>query len=365
MMPTWEAAGIFAAWFLLQAALHVFVPGRIRTGAELPRGGRLSYKMNGLASLGISLLIVAALHFSGAYPLWRIHDQFGALMSVAILFAFVLSTCMYFYGKRTDPYKLSGNVIHDFWMGTGHNPRWPDAVRGFDFKFFCEAKPGLIGWMVINLAFALAQYREYQFVSLAMVLVIACHFLYVVNHFQAEPFILSTMDIKHEKFGFMLVFGDLVWVPFTYCLQGFYLIDHVHDLPLWGVLGIVALNLTGFYVFRCANLQKDRFKANPETARVWGRKAEYIESADGKKLLAAGFWRWSRHMNYLGDWIMAWAWSLPCLWGSVIPYFYPVYFGILLVQRERRNHKICSEKYGPAWDEYCKRVPSRIVPYVY
>src|ERR1700677_2830915 len=61
MMPTWETAAIVVAWLLLQATLHIFVPGSIRTGAEIPRGGRLSYKMNGLASLGISLLIVAAL----------------------------------------------------------------------------------------------------------------------------------------------------------------------------------------------------------------------------------------------------------------------------------------------------------------
>ena len=33
------------------------------------------------------------------------------------------------------------------------------------------------------------------------------------------------MDIIHDGFGFMLVFGDLVWVPFTYTLQARYLAD--------------------------------------------------------------------------------------------------------------------------------------------
>lgn len=31
--------------------------------------------------------------------------------------------------------------------------------------------------------------------------------------------ILTTMDITTDGFGFMLVFGDLAWVPFTYSLQ--------------------------------------------------------------------------------------------------------------------------------------------------
>lgn len=34
------------------------------------------------------------------------------------------------------------------------------------------------------------------------------------------------MDITTEGFGFMLAFGDLTWVPFTYSLQARYLVDH-------------------------------------------------------------------------------------------------------------------------------------------
>ena len=34
------------------------------------------------------------------------------------------------------------------------------------------------------------------------------------------------MDITTDGFGFMLVFGDIAWVPFTYCLQARYLADN-------------------------------------------------------------------------------------------------------------------------------------------
>jgi hypothetical protein len=43
--------------------------------------------------------------------------------------------------------------------------------------------------------------------------------LYVWDALYYERAILSTMDITTDGFGFMLAFGDLSWVPFTYSLQ--------------------------------------------------------------------------------------------------------------------------------------------------
>ena len=59
------------------------------------------------------------------------------------------------------------------------------------------------------------------------------------------------------------------------------------------------------------------------------------------------------------------AWSLPCGFAHVLPYFYPAYFLILLVHRERRDHAHCQAKYGADWQRYCARVRWRIVPWVY
>ena len=50
--------------------------------------------------------------------------------------------------------------------------------------------------------------------------------------------VLTTMDIKHDGFGFMLAFGDLAWVPFTYSLQAQFLLYHPQplELPMASVL---------------------------------------------------------------------------------------------------------------------------------
>lgn len=49
----------------------------------------------------------------------------------------------------------------------------------------------------------------------------------------------------------------------------------------------------------------------------------------------------------------------------LLPYFYIIYFTILLIHREDRDERQCRAKYGLAWDTYCRRVPYRIFPYIY
>lgn len=363
LVPTWQAIAFYLAWFGFQAALQAWAPGKIVEGTELPNGGRLRYKMNGRWAFVLSLGGMAALHFTGLLPLTFLVDQIGALISVITIFSYVFSACMYWLGKRNDP-RLSDSTIRNFFMGAGHNPRLSkDAL--FDFKLFCEARPGLILWVVLNAAFAAAQYEAHGFVSVAMILVNVFQLIYIADYFINEPAILTTMDIKHENFGFMLVFGDLAWVPLTYTLQAAYLVDHVHDLPWWVAALAVAMNLGGLYIFRAVNLQKHEFRSDPENAKIWGKPVEYIQTKHGSKLLVSGFWGLSRHFNYVGDLLMAASWSLPCLFGSLLPWFYPVYFAILLVHRERRDHHFCKKKYGEDWDRYCERVRWRIVPFLY
>ena len=74
-----------------------------------------------------------------------------------------------------------------------------------------------------------------------MCLVCAFHGLYVFDALACEPAILTTMDITTDGFGFMLAFGDLVWVPFTYSLQARYLLEHPVALSAPAIVAILAL----------------------------------------------------------------------------------------------------------------------------
>ncbi len=267
-------------------------------------------------------------------------------------------------------------------MGRELNPRLLGGT--FDLKFFCELRPGLIGWAVLNAAFALKQQEVQGAISPAMWLVQVFQAYYVLDALWFERCILTTVDITTDGFGFMLAFGDLAWVPFTYTLQSRFLSQVPMHLSVPALVGILALKALGLYIFRSSNLQKDTFRSTPDEASVKGALCDrsaawqlhsrvalhiadlkYIQTKRGTRLLADGWWGMARHINYLGDWLMGVAWCLPTGFFTPITYFYAVYFGILLIHRERRDDHKCANKYGKDWEEYRAKVPARIIPGVY
>ena len=71
----------------------------------------------------------------------------------------------------------AGNFMYDFFMGHELNPR----VGPIDLKFFCELRPGLIGWVILDFCFAVQSYEERGHVPAALLLIVGFHFLYVAD----------------------------------------------------------------------------------------------------------------------------------------------------------------------------------------
>lgn len=99
---------------------------------------------------------------------------------------------------------------------------------------------------------------------------------------------------------------------------------------------------------------------NP-SAPIWGKPPEVI----GGRLLVSGYWGVARHLNYTGDLLLALSYCLPCGRTSPLAYFYFFYLLLLTIHREKRDDERCAAKYKTVWDEYCQRVPYRMVPLVY
>lgn len=338
------------------------------------------------------------------------------ILTTNMIIAYVLGTYVYIKsfsikpgntgGRDLAPGGHSGNMLYDWFIGRELNPRTMIPLIGeVDIKVFCELRPGMLGWLILDYAFMAHQYKTYGFVSDSMILCCAFQTLYVFDAYYMEPAMLTTMDITTDGFGFMLAFGDLVWLPFTYSLQTRYLAVYPLTLGLWGVLGVLAPLALGYYIFRSANNEKNRFRTDPKDPRVAHLKTMTTKS--GSKLIVSGWWGTARHINYLGDWIMSWAYVLPTGvagyviqrtspapvaggqsladgsfvggrmggaevlqgeargWGMCITYFYIVYFAILLIHRELRDEEKCLRKYGEDWLKYRKLVPYAIVPYIY
>ncbi|KTG02214.1 hypothetical protein cypCar_00042410 [Cyprinus carpio] len=90
-----------------------------------------------------------------------------------------------------------------------------------------------------------------------------------------------------------------------------------------------------------------------------------IRSPAGRSLLVSGWFGWVRHPNYSGDILMMFAWCLPCGFTSVLPYLPVLQCFNLLRQRANEIEESCLKKHRDAWREYCRRVPYKLLPYVY
>ena len=361
-VPTVRAATIFGAWMALQVVLQLVAPGKVVEGAPLPREqGRLSYRMNGLFAFAISIAVLVGLLVSGFLRASVIVEELGPLLTISTLAAVAQSFWLYAWGRqRGARERSSGNVPYDFFMGTVLNPRF----GLFDLKFFFESHIGMGTWGALAVILPAAELERTGTLSLPMIVVSGCQLLYIVDFFVFESNLLSMLDIIYENYGFMLAHAFLVWMPFNFTLQQQYLLESPSSLPVWAAALIVVMNLVGYVIFRDANLQKQRFRKDP-TKHVWGKPPKVLQTKRGTALLLSGWWGLARHTNYLGDLTMALSWCLACGFGSVVPYFYILYFAPLLLDRERRDHKLCKEKYGADWDAYCKLVPYRIVPWIY
>ncbi|XP_059566134.1 delta(14)-sterol reductase TM7SF2 isoform X2 [Myotis daubentonii] len=301
---------LWLTWLGLQAAFYLLPARKMAEGQELKDRSRLRYPINGFQALVLTALLVG-LGVSAGLPLGMLTEMLLPLAWVATLTAFIFSLLLYLKALMAPASALapggnSGNPVYDFFLGRELNPRF----GSFDCKYFCELRPGLIGWVLINLALLVQEAGLRGSPSLAMWLVNGFQLLYVGDALWHEEAVLTTMDITHDGFGFMLAFGDLAWVPFTYSLQAQFLLYHPQPLELPTASVICLVNAVGYYIFRGANSQKNTFRKNPSDPRVAG--LETISTATGRQLLVSGWWGMVRHPNYLGDLIMALAWSLPC-----------------------------------------------------
>ena len=362
---SWDALWVVLAWMGFQIVLAALLPGDTVDGVLLRDGSRLKYTLNGHLAFWVSLLCVAhgwpafdaetgAFTGFGPAPLAWCYEHYAHLATAAVAVSVALSAFVYAYSFRPGGALLalggqSGCPPYDFFIGRELNPR----VLGFDLKFLCELRPGLIGWAVLNLAM-LAHRPD----SAPLAMVALFQGLYVWDALFQERAILTTMDITTDGFGFMLAFGDLAWVPFTYSLQARYLADHDPALSVGALAAIGALNFVGYAVFRGANSQKDAFRRDPSAFP----RGAWMDTARGRKLLVTGWWGLARKINYSGDWLMGLAWCLCTGFAHPIPYFYATYFAVLLIHRARRDELACRAKYRDDWTRYKRKVPSVFIP---
>ncbi|KAJ1324336.1 Delta14-sterol reductase [Microdochium nivale] len=415
---SWSATAAVLGYYLVSLVLHRVLPAAEVRGTKLRESGKtLLYRFNAFSSTVVQLVACAAgTYLHGAdFVVWRyITDNYLQLLTAHLLLSFIIAIAVYWGSFSVIPGNPqlrelahgghTGSVVYDFFIGRELNPRWtlPLGLGEVDLKTWLGMRPGLTGWALLNCAFIAQQYRNYGYLSDSILCVALAQGYYVLEGQWAEGGILGMMDFASDGLGFMLVFGDMVWVPFLYSTQCRYLaMFPVHMGPL-GVAGVLLTFGVGVYIFRASNAQKIAFRKDPDAPRFKG--ATFIQTKRGTKLLTSGWWGMARHINYFGDWLQSLPFSLPtglagfvvlpagsvaaaeaaaggaakmmldgrvlvagdaAGWGMLVMWFYSAWFAWLLIHRERRDDRACAEKYGDDWVAYKKEVPWRILPGVY
>eukprot|EP00188_Purpureofilum_apyrenoidigerum_P001869 Plantae.Rhodophyta-Purpureofilum_apyrenoidigerum.ctg20804.p1 GENE.Plantae.Rhodophyta-Purpureofilum_apyrenoidigerum.ctg20804~~Plantae.Rhodophyta-Purpureofilum_apyrenoidigerum.ctg20804.p1 ORF type:complete len:396 (-),score=49.47 Plantae.Rhodophyta-Purpureofilum_apyrenoidigerum.ctg20804:167-1354(-) len=357
-VPSQNAISIVCGFVLVLAVLSRVLPGKVIMGTKLSNGSQLAYKTNGL----LLTLVMAAAFCISAWLGWidgsYLADHYFQLWGASFLFSIVLSVYLFIVGKTAEPEEeLRGpmSLVHDFVLGTELNPHILDV----DVKFF-SYRPAMCGWLLINLSFIFKHYALFGHIATRMLVYTLLSSYYIVDYFYFEPNMVTTWDIIAEKFGFMLVWGDYFFIPMTFSLQNLFLYDTTMEISFAMLVVIFSIFLAGLIIFREANSQKHQFKQDPSKL-IWGRTPETVSN----RLLVSGFWGLARHINYLGDLLLALSFCLPCGMRSPKAYFYFIYLLLLLVHREQRDEAKCYGKYGEIWQTYCSRVPYRIIPGIY
>jgi len=141
---------------------------------------------------------------------------------------------------------------------------------------------------------------------------------FIIDYFIFEEVHLYTYDLFAERVGFKLGWGCLVFYPYFYSVFLWSTVDLPDPhTPGWVLLIYVLIFFCGWVLSRGANMQKYFFKKNPGRT-VLGIVPEAITDGNNS-LLVNGFWGFKR----------------------------------------------CALKYGELWKTYVKKVPYRIIPFVY
>ena len=190
--PSIKAWTIYWAFFIFEAVCYLYLPGVTAEGKPLLHmdGKRLTYYCSGIWSFYVTIVVMGALHYTGLFKLYSLIDEFGPLMSVAIISGYLVSVAAYVSAiYRGAEHRMSGHMIYDFFMGAELNPRMFGLL---DFKMFFEVR---IPWYIlflISCGAAARQYEQFGWVSGEIAFLVMAHFLYANACSKGEELIVTT-----------------------------------------------------------------------------------------------------------------------------------------------------------------------------
>lgn len=371
--PRVYAIKIILGFILFEWILLWLLPGKKGYGPITPKGNQPIYKFNGVLAWMVSHILL----FGLAYPLGildpiMIYHSYGSILVTLTLGAFFFCILLYVKGRlfpSSSDNIYTGYLLFDFFQGIELYP----VFLNTSLKQLINCRVSMMGWSSVFIICLLAQWELYGKISTSMITSVVIVVIYLFKFFVWERGYLYSMDIMHDRFGYYICWGVMVWVPSVYCLVALYLVNHPIDLTFSITLLIIAFGLISVWINYDADRQRRQIRDSQGKLNIWGKVPKLIQAryttADGKThknlLLASGWWGVARHFHYIPELALAIAWTLPVGFNHIFPWFYVAFLFILLMDRANRDERKCSIKYGTYWNEYKRLVPYKVWPGIY
>ncbi|OAX81843.1 hypothetical protein ACJ72_03808 [Emergomyces africanus] len=374
--PHRKAWMIYWTMMVMEGAGYLLLPGVYGKGKRLPHmgGKQLDYYCSAVSSWYLTIAVAVALHVSGVFKLYTLLDEFGPLMSVAICSGILCSFVAYFSAiARGVQHRMTGSFIYDLFTGAELNPRLFGLL---DIKMFLEVRIPWYFLFLFTLGAAFRQFEQFGYVSGEVGFLLMAHFLYANACAKGEELIITSWDMYYEKLGFMLIFWNMAGVPMTYCHCTIYLANNHPSDYRWNPWALAFLYVSYLFVYWAwdtTNSQKNGFRAQehgvlvnrksfPQLPWKFVKDPECIRTETGDSILCSGWFGLARKVNYTCDFYFAVCWGLITGFKSPFPWFYPVFFTVMIIHRAQRDIRRCRGRYGAAWEEYERRVPYLFIP---
>ena len=367
-MDTRAVLGFFSPWivYAVITLLHVALPAMRRKGyvRHEHTGKLMEYKLNGHLVLPGTILLWLVLGYIQLVPWTWLYEirWYGLAGAVTLGILFTLIIVLPWPAKRK-------NILADLWFGRLKDPQCKKGNLLIDTKMWLY----LVGAVMLQLNvlscltyhWQMAYYLQDFDFNPGLLMGVAMITFFVWDYLSFEGVHLYTYDFIAERVGFKLGFGCLAFYPFFYTIA-IWSTAHLPNPghPMWLNVLFILVFVSGWVLARGANLQKYYFKISP-AKKFLGIKPKVLTD-EKYSLLVNGWWGKSRHINYLGEILMACGIALAAGYPGVLwVWLYPLYYVCLLFTRQVDDDKICGAKYGELWEKYKKKVKYRIIPYIY
>lgn len=244
---------VIFSYMAFELALMRLVPGKTFHATVTATGHVPVYNANGVECYVISIAVLFGLEFFTSYSPSAVYELMGDLLYSMCAFAFAFCLMLTFKGlyfPSTADSGSNGDIIVDFFWGTELYPR----ILGFDVKQFTNCRFGMMFWQLGIICYALKDYKDDNSISTSMLVSVVVQTAYIFKFFLWETGYFCTMDIQHDRAGYYICWGCLVWVPSVYTMHTFYLVEH----PIYLSMGTTILYTVAGLVCVWCNYDCDR-----------------------------------------------------------------------------------------------------------